>query len=318
MGPGSGPPVLQGRECRPRRRGGEVGRPGPSPSPSALGPGPAFPSPTGCRRALPCPHFSPRPPFLLLPLSLPPSPGPFLSSCAPARPPMRPPPGTQLTRRAAPRAQDPGPGSPPDGDDNPTPTPRLPEGALLWLGSQLSLSSGRLPGLRSSSCSVLFLSTFQNPLPVALSIHFSFISSSPLPSSPRCLQLPPFPFSPAFSLSLLAASGILQGLAPGRPSGGPRTLPLNLGSRSAGAWELPVPNLPSAASPRARRGWGWGSQVPAWSLRPGRPPPTHLGAAWAQRPGGVSAAGGIKMTDAREEGKVFLCLKRPGLVERKS
>lgn len=166
-----------------------------------------------------------------------------------------------------------------------------------------------------------------------------FFSSPPfrIPCQSRCPFTSPL-FSLLLSLPLLAASSIppslslrpslclyssppgssLQGLVPGRPGGSPRTLPLNLGSRSAGAWELPVPNLPSAASPRARSGRGWGSQVPAWSLRPGRPPPTHLGAAWAQRPGGVSAAGGIKMTDAGEEGKVFLCLKRPGLVERKS
>lgn len=177
---------------------------------------------------------------------------------------------------------------------------------------------GDFPAFASHPAQFFSSPPLWNPLPVALSVHVSFISSSSLPSSPHCLQHLPFPFSPAFSLSPLAASCLLQGLAPGSPGGSPRMLPLNLGSRLAGAWPLPVPNLPSAASPRAWSGRSWGSQVPSRSLRPGRPPPTHLGAAWAPRPGGVSAAVGIKMTDAREEGKVFLCLKRAGLVERKS
>lgn len=61
-----------------------------------------------------------------------------------------------------------------------------------------------------------------------------------------------------------------------------------------------------------------GPRTPSWSLRPGRPPPTRNRCSLDLEAGRGVSAGGIKMTDARKEGRVFLCLKRAGLVERKS
>lgn len=70
--------------------------------------------------------------------------------------------------------------------------------------------------------------------------------------------------------------------------------------------------IPSATSPRE------GSRGTALEPAARASAPSSLGCSLGSGAARGVSRRGIKMTDAREEGRVFLCLKRAGLAERKS
>lgn len=267
-------------------------------------------------------ELSPTPPFPRLPscpslpLSLPPFPRPFLSRCAPARPPLRPPPGTQRARRrVSPWAQDPDPGSPPDGGGR---VPRLLNVALLLLCSQLSPEWGAIPWPA--------LLVPRNPAPRHLPggpsqpLLRSLLLGFPLPAavlSSWIRHLPFLPLQPRPSLCLPAASSAPQGLRPGPrrsgrqapdPPSAPWVSPAPAGGQPSLGWVPAGSEREGPEGPRAPLGArGRGARPPLPRAQPG-----PGGRAGCQPPGR------IKMTDAGEEGTALLCLKRAGLVERKS
>lgn len=222
---------------------------------------PASPSPPGVQSVSSLPFL---PPCLAsFPASLFP-PGPSSPAASPqsprsARP--REPISVGGGRRAAPCSQDPGPGSLPGGGGR---ARGLLSVAFLFFCSRLSLNSGQFPGLsflsRSNSfplhlSGIPFLSRYPLTSPSFLPFFFShppltdpstFHSLSLRFRNSLCLYSPP-PVSPKAC-----------DLAPLRPGRSLRTLPLSLGSGSAGARERPVHHLSSAESPWARCGRGLG------------------------------------------------------------